>query len=139
MHVEHTDYDASSLASILEYAKQLEGKTLREVCNLDDIEDSHKRKGSFGDALEEYYFHYANNSDPNPDFAEVSTELKSTPLKVKRNGDYSAKERLVISLINYMSVVGETWETSSVRSCSRGIVPRHCQWKLANSRQGNIT
>ena len=23
-----------------------------------------------------------NNNDPNPDFAEVSTELKSTPLKV---------------------------------------------------------
>ncbi|WP_273383015.1 Sau3AI family type II restriction endonuclease [Enorma phocaeensis] len=122
MHVEHTDYDASSLASILEYAKQLEGKTLREACNLDDIEDSHKRKGSFGDALEEYYFHYANNSDPNPDFVEVSTELKSTPLKVKRNGDYSAKERLVISLINYMSVVGETWETSSLQKKLRHIL-----------------
>lgn len=122
MHVEHTDYDASSLASILEYAKQLEGKTLREACNLDDIEDSHKRKGSFGDALEEYYFHYANNNDPHPDFAEVSTELKSTPLKVKRNGDYSAKERLVISLINYMSVVGETWETSSLQKKLRQIL-----------------
>lgn len=72
-------------------------------------------QGSFGNAVEQYYFRYAINSDPNPDFEEVGTELKTTPLKLKRAGSFSAKERLVISMINYMSVVDETWETSSLQ------------------------
>ena len=45
----------------------------------------------------------------------METELKTTPLRRKKNGELSAKERLVISMINYMSVVDETWETSSVQ------------------------
>lgn len=114
MHAEHATYDPSSLSSILEYARQLEGMTLREACNLDDLEDPHARKGSFGNALEKYYFHYDINSSSKPDFEEVGAELKSTPLRRKKNGELSAKERLVISMINYMTVVDETWETSSL-------------------------
>ena len=109
------EYDSSSLESIYAYAKKLENTTLRQACHLEQIEDAHKRKGSFGNAVEEHYFHYAINSDSNADFAEVGTELKTTPLKLKKNGEYSAKERLVIQMINYMSVVDETWETSSLQ------------------------
>ena len=58
--------------------------------------------------------HYAPNSKSAPDFEEVGTELKTTPLKRRKNGGYSAKERLVISMINYMKVVDETWESSSL-------------------------
>ena len=117
MHEENgIGYDSSSLDSICRYAKRLEGHTLREECpELTTLEDSHRRKGSFGNAVEQYYFHYAINSDPNPDFEEVGTELKTTLLKLKRDGSFSAKERLVISMINYMSVVDETWETSSLQ------------------------
>ena len=117
MHEENgIGYDSSSLDSICRYAKRLEGHTLREECpELTTLEDSHRRKGSFGNAVEQYYFRYAINSDPNPDFEEVGTELKTTPLKLKRDGSFSAKERLVISMINYMSVVDETWETSSLQ------------------------
>lgn len=110
------EYDSSSIESILAYAKRLEGHTLREECpGLAWVEDPHKRRGSFGNAVEKYYFHYEINSDPNADFAEVGTELKTTPLKQLRDGRLSAKERLVISMINYMSVVDETWETSSLQ------------------------
>lgn len=116
------DYDPASLASILAYAKQLEGKTLREACDVDGIADPHRRKGSFGNALEELYFHYDINSNPEADFAQVGTELKSTPLKLRKDGTLSAKERLVISLINYMSVVDETWETSSLQKKLRSIL-----------------
>jgi len=108
-------YDASSLDSIYSYAKKLEGKTLRTACHLAAIDDPHRRKGSFGNAIEEHYFHYDINSSADPDFAQVETELKTTPLRRKKNGELSAKERLVISMINYMSVVDETWETSSVQ------------------------
>lgn len=110
------EYDSSSIESILAYAKRLEGHTLREECpGLERVEDPHKRRGSFGNAVEKYYFHYEINSDPDADFAEVGTELKTTPLKQLKDGRLSAKERLVISMINYMSVVDETWETSSLQ------------------------
>lgn len=46
-------YDASSLDSIYSYAKKLEGKTLRTACHLAAIDDPHRRKGSFGNAIEE--------------------------------------------------------------------------------------
>ena len=110
------DYDDESLDSILAYAKRLEGHTLREECaDIGDIESSKKRKGSFGNAVEQYYFHYSINSDPDADFDKVGTELKTTPLKRKKDGSFSAKERLVISKINYMKVVDETWETCSLQ------------------------
>ena len=115
MDSERAYYDSSSLESIVHYAKRLEGTTLRQACRLDRLEDPHSRRGSFGNAVEKYYFHYEINSDAEPDFKEVETELKTTPLKLKKNGTYSAKERLVISMINYMSVVDETWETSSLQ------------------------
>lgn len=109
-------YDKTSLDSILAYAKKLEGHTLREECpGLCTVEDARKRRGSFGNAVEKYYFQYEINSNPNADFAEVGTELKTTPLKMKKDGSLSAKERLVISMINYMGVVDETWETSSLQ------------------------
>ena len=115
-------YDDSSLESIFEYAKHLEGHTLREVCDLEGIADPHVRKGAFGNALEEFYFRYGINSDPDADFSKVGTELKSTPLKLGKKGRLSAKERLVISMINYMKVVDETWETSSVQKKLRSIL-----------------
>lgn len=109
-------YDCASLDSIVSYAKHLEGHTLREECpEIGELEDPHRRRGSFGNAVEKYYFHYEINSDPNADFVEVDTELKTTPLKRKKDGSLTAKERLVISMINYMSVVDETWETSSLQ------------------------
>lgn len=114
MPAQQRDYDASSLASIAAYAKQLEGTTLRNACHIDALTDPHVRRGAFGNAVEQYFFHYAPNSKSAPDFEEVGTELKTTPLKRRKNGGYSAKERLVISMINYMKVVDETWESSSL-------------------------
>ena len=109
------EYDSASPDSILAFAKQLEGSTLRKECHVDHIEDPHKRRGSFGNAIEEFFFHIPANNRAEADFPEADTELKSTPLRVRKDGKYSAKERLVISMINYMSVVDETWETSSLQ------------------------
>ena len=62
------DYDSNSAESIVEYAGKLSGKTLREVTNLTELEDPHRRRGSFGSALEEYYFKIKPNSSPKADF-----------------------------------------------------------------------
>ena len=105
-------YDKYSIDSIVEFAQRLVGRTLREFIDVDSIADPHRRKGSFGNAVEELYFLLTINSDPRPDFHEVNLELKSTPLKRVRGGEIVAKERLVITMVSYPEVVRETFETS---------------------------
>lgn len=112
-------YDKANKESIVYYAMDLTGKTLREAAGVDEIDDPVVRRGSLGNAVEYYYFKFDPNNDPNPDFNEVGIELKTTPLKRTKRGDLVSKERLVLSQINYMNVVDETWETSSVlKKCS---------------------
>lgn len=113
MPVDHDfPYDKYSIDSIVEFAQRLVGRTLREFVPVDSIANPRRRKGSFGNAVEELYFLLTINSDPMPDFHEVNLELKSTPLKHVRGGEIVAKERLVITMVSYPEVVRETFETS---------------------------
>lgn len=105
-------YDPTNKQSIVSYAKKLVGKTLREVVEVERIETPKKRRGSFGNTVEEYYFFFSPNSSPEPDFEGVNLELKTTPLKRNSKGAFTAKERLVITMIDYMSVVHESFESS---------------------------
>lgn len=107
-------YNRSNSESIVHYATQLIGKSLREATGVGHIDDMASRKGTLGNAVEYYYFKFDPNSDPDPDFNEVGIELKTTPLKRTKKGEIVSKERLVLSMINYMEVVNETWETSAV-------------------------
>jgi DNA mismatch repair protein MutH len=74
---------------------------------------NHKGKGNFGQILEKFYFDYEPNSDAEPDFKEAGLELKSSPLKILKNGEFRSKERLVLNIINYLEVHKEEFETSS--------------------------
>ena len=115
-------YNPSDAESIVNYASVLIDSTLREHVEVEEIDDPNRRKGSFGNAVERYFFKYNLNSDSNPDFAEVGMELKTTPIKKNKDGSISAKERLVLTMINYMDVVNETWETSSLLKKSDDIL-----------------
>lgn len=109
-------YDEYSIESILNYSKQLEGKTLREVFSSEVLESMRKEiegnKGKFGQILERYFFGYECNSDSEPDFP-CGLELKVTPLKKLKNGTLSPKERLVCNIINFENIINESWEESS--------------------------
>lgn len=70
-------------------------------------------KGGLGGFVEEYVFKYSANSDDNPDFIDAGIELKVTPVKQNADGTYSSKERLVLNMINYVSEVDKSFETSS--------------------------
>ena len=105
-------YDAYDIDSIVEYATKLVGHSLRDFVPVDKLADPHRRRGSFGNAIEEYYFKYELNSDSSPDFAEVGLELKTTPVKKNSKGELVSKERLVFTMIDYMSVVDEDFEHS---------------------------
>ena len=67
--------DVNSAKSIIEYAKKLEGYSLREKCGEEIKNHGYKGKGNFGQLLEKFYFGYEPNSDANPDFKEVGIEL----------------------------------------------------------------
>ena len=111
-------YDTNNKSSILNYAKRLSGKSLREVLPLKLSSEIEKQlisagnKGKFGHKVEKFYFGYELNSDTEPDFP-CGLELKVTPLKLLKNGSLSPKERLVCNIINYMEIINESWETSS--------------------------
>lgn len=107
------NFDINSASSIVEFAKKLKDKTLHEVCGKEIVAHGYKGKGNFGQILEKFYFGYEPNSDAEPDFLEAGLELKSSPLKVLKNGEYRSKERLVLNIINYLEVHKETFENSS--------------------------
>jgi DNA mismatch repair endonuclease MutH len=115
-------YDSSTPESIVYYSLNLEGKTLREACGVQSVSEHASNKGALGSAVEQYFFKYSPNSNPGPDFAQAGIEVKTTPLKLNKKGQKVAKERLVLSMINYMEVVNETWETSAVLRKSKHIL-----------------
>jgi DNA mismatch repair protein MutH len=106
-------YDITSADSIIDYAKLLKGRTLRQACGVEIEKHGYTGRGSFGQILEKFYFGYEPNSNAEPDFKEAEIELKSSPLKTLQNGDFRSKERLVLNIINYPEVHKEEFETSS--------------------------
>lgn len=60
-----------------------------------------KTKGVFGHIIEESFFGYDINSSNEADFKDINVELKVTPVKKLKKGLYSAKERLVLNIINF--------------------------------------
>ena len=130
-------YDHTNPKSIEDYGKRLIGKTFQKVCDDDMIspihtiqsgieyEDAHenkKRKGGLGELIEERHFHYRCNNEAQPDFPEAGVELKVTPYKINQKGVKAAKERLTLTMIDYFTVVNETFEDSHMWSKSRLIL-----------------
>lgn len=106
-------YDINSAESIIKFAKKLKNKSLYEVCGFEIEKHGYKGKGSFGQILEKFYFNYEPNSDAQADFPDAGLELKSSPLKTLKNGEFRSKERLVLNIINYLEVYKEDFENSS--------------------------
>lgn len=113
---EELPYDPANRKSIVEYAQKLVGRTLRDSCDVDSFSSKKGNKGKLGQAIEYCYFEYEPNSAQEPDFPEVGLELKTNPVKRKKDKTLSAKERLVLTMIDYCALVHETWESSTVLS-----------------------
>ena len=104
-------YISNNPKSLEKYAKELLGKSLREVLG-DQLVQTYSGKGKLGQLLEELYFQYKPNSSTKPDFEEAGVELKTTPLKKILKG-YVSKERLVFNIINYIEEHKKEFNTSS--------------------------
>ena len=90
------------------------GKTFNEINNLTyiTIDESKVQKGSFGSIVEEALFGIESNVDSSPDFIDAGIELKVTPYKRNKDNTLSAKERLVLNMIDYMDEYKHDFETS---------------------------
>lgn len=71
-----------------------------------------QNKAYFGHAFETNVYNYNINSNSAPDFEEAGIELKVTPYKRNKDNTLSAKERLVLNIINYMEEYKNTFFTS---------------------------
>lgn len=101
-----------SIDDILAKAQEAEGKMFKDY-DINERTSVARNKGGLGQVIEEGLFGYELNSNNEADFAELGIELKVTPIKVNKNQTLSAKERLVLNIINYMDEVNYSFEKSS--------------------------
>ena len=108
-------------------ARQAEGRTFGEIDESGRI-NNERSKGQLGQIIEESFFGYQVNSKSEADFANLGIELKVTPVKKNKNGSLSAKERLVLNIINYMDEVNTTFETSSFWNKNKELLLMFYEW-----------
>ena len=123
------EFDFSKPRDIETYGKELVGHTFNEILSLGiepgegvadkDYGDA-SYKGGLGTLIEEHAYGYPANNDDRPDFFEAGIELKTTCYDVLKNGDISAGERLVLTMIPYD------------REITDDLYQSHC-WSKSNS------
>lgn len=111
------------------------GKTLGELGDFKYNLDDFNYKGGVGVLMEENVFQYGANSASEPDFKEAGIELKTSPVKLNKNGTYSAKERLVLNIINYMEEYSKTFETSSFWQKNKRLYIMFYLWEEGKPRK----
>lgn len=131
-------YDETDRSSIYAYAKILEGKTFNDVIENHKEEKfilkeepsygSYSRKGGLGELIEHYFFGYLPDNESRADFPLANLELKVTPFRQNKNGTYSAKERLIIGMINYNDIVNTNFFESSLWSKLENILLIYYKW-----------
>ncbi len=113
MGIEKSGYSKDSSESIYNHALKLTGKSLSEVVDLPENLENLKDRGKLGTLVEKYYFKHEPPNDHNPDFPIAGVELKVTGVIKHKRGNYVAKERLVLTMINYDHIVKESWESNT--------------------------
>lgn len=132
-------YNKTDKNSIYEHAKKIIGKSSRDILRdyyLNEMSSDGlfvikeegssygalSRKGGIGELVEKYHFYLPVDNLSRPDFNKAGVELKTTPYKINKNKTISAKERLVISMINYFQIVEEKFKESSLWSKIQNIL-----------------
>lgn len=109
------DGDSASEEEIQEHARKLKGKRLRDVIPASGRVSESKPgdKGAVGQLVERA-FGLPRSSDQRPDFGSAGIELKVVPLK-KSARSVRSKERTSVTMIDYKTLVDETWPKAKVR------------------------
>lgn len=104
-------YDADEIEYL---AKSAIGKTFRELKDSELISFTEKElnKGDLGQLVEKALYGIETNSESEPDFMPAGVELKVTPYKKNKGKSLSAKERLVLNIINYNTEYANDFKSS---------------------------
>lgn len=149
-------YDKTKPESIEKYGQGMIGKTFRDIFEEheahlikepvdiattygEEYAKKHARKsykGGVGNLVEECYFNYSANSNSDADFSDAGVELKVTPYKKDAKGNLRAKERLILTMINYIDIVKEkSFEESHVwKKCHLMLLV----WYLYEKNKNNL-
>ena len=111
----------NSIEDVLEVAESAEGKTVGEF-DINKRLDSKGNKGGIGQILEEGLFKIAVNSRAEADFVNLGLELKVTAIKENKKNEFSAKERLVLNIINYEEDYKDSFYDSSFWQKNKNIL-----------------
>ncbi len=104
-----------SINELLEYTKNIVGKTFKEIDKQNQLKSNLiKDKGIFGKVIETGFYGYPNNNKAEADFNNLGIELKVSGYIKNKNGTISAKERLVLSKIDYNSIINEEFDYSKL-------------------------
>lgn len=103
-------YNFTTKEQVHNHGYEAVGKTLKALAENMDMKVSGK-KSQAGDAWESW-FGVNKNSEAEADLPEAGVELKMTGVINTKNGP-SAKERLVLNIINYIEEYDKSFETSS--------------------------
>ena len=99
-------------------SKSAIGKSINDILNekvitIEDKKDNDfLNKGGLGQMVEQVLFGLQTNNDSEPDFTKAGIELKVTPYKKLKDGKLSAKERLVLNIIDYMNEYKNEFQSS---------------------------
>ena len=104
----------NTVEELLNYTKKIIGKTFRELDVDNKLETGLIDKGILGKIVETGFYNYPNNNIAESDFNELGVELKVTGYIKNKNGTISAKERLVLSKINYNDIINEEFNFSKL-------------------------
>lgn len=116
-------YEKNSAQSIYDHAFLLTGKSLAEAIDLPENLENLQDRGKLGTLVEKYYFNHQPPNDHNPDFPEAGVELKVTGVLKHKSGKYVAKERLVLTMINYDHIVNESWSSNAFyKKCKKMLI-----------------
>jgi DNA mismatch repair protein MutH len=110
--MKQASYDKSSVQSIFEFAMRLTGRSLSQMVSLPEGVANKRNRGDLGTLVEKYYFKHVPPTNLGPDFPDAKLELKTTGLVRDKSGRFKAKERLVLTMINYEVIAHEKWEDS---------------------------
>ena len=102
----------NSIEDVLDVAQSAEGKKVGEF-DINNRLESKGNKGGIGQILEEGLFKIAVNSRAEADFVNLGLELKVTAIKENKKKEFSAKERLVLNIINYEEDYKDSFDNSA--------------------------
>lgn len=111
--MESLAYNPASIESIVAYAEGLIGYSLADLYPDHDEVANRRNRGDLGGMVQKLFFGLQADSRSEADFWKAGLELKTTGVRWGSSGEFVAKERLVLMMIDYEKIVNETWETSS--------------------------